>query len=172
MNALKTWWAQRAPRERTVLGAGAALVALALLWLWAVAPALQTLRSAPPRLAQLEAQLAQMRSAQAEAQGLRAQLAPSADDARRQITQITRDQLGPRAQIAWNADTAQVRFEGLPPEALARWLHAVRVQAFATPGQLQIKPAATTSAASAGEASAGASLISGSLSIGVGGTTP
>ena len=43
---LRTRWVGLAPRERALVGGAAALVALALLWWVALAPALATLRSA------------------------------------------------------------------------------------------------------------------------------
>ena len=68
MNALKARWALLAPREKLLVAAAAALVAVALLWWVAVAPALGTLRAAPARHAALDAQLQRMQSLQAEAQ--------------------------------------------------------------------------------------------------------
>jgi general secretion pathway protein M len=170
MKDLRTWWQQRAPRERLLLGLGTACVLLALVWWLAVAPPWQTLRSAPARLAQLEAQAAQMRSAQAEAKRLRALPAPSAQDARRQVADITREQLGARAQVAWSGESAQVRFEAVAPEALARWLQAVRLQAYATPVQMQIRPATAPTAGTQADAAGG--LISGLVSVNLSTASP
>ncbi|HNG81980.1 MAG TPA: type II secretion system protein GspM, partial [Burkholderiaceae bacterium] len=65
-------WQALAPRERRgLLLAGLALGGL-LLWMVAVRPAWNVLRSAPPQRAALEGQLAQMRGLAAEARELRA----------------------------------------------------------------------------------------------------
>ena len=52
-SALSTHWQTLAPREQHLVRAAALLVALALLWWLALAPALHTLRSAPARHAAL-----------------------------------------------------------------------------------------------------------------------
>ena len=68
--ALRSRWQALAAREQTLVLAAAALVAVALLWWVAVAPALATLRTAPARHAELDAQLQRMQSLRAEAQQL------------------------------------------------------------------------------------------------------
>ena len=70
MNALHALWQQRSVRERRLLVLAAALLALALLWFWALAPALQTWRSAPQRQAELDQQSRQMLQWQAQARQL------------------------------------------------------------------------------------------------------
>ena len=69
-SALQDRWKALAPREQNLVLAAGALVALALLWWVAVAPALATLRAAPARHTALDAQLQRMLSLQAEAQQL------------------------------------------------------------------------------------------------------
>jgi general secretion pathway protein M len=55
--AVSTAWAARQPRERLMVGLAAAVLGLFLLWSVAIAPAWRSLRTAPARLEQLEAQL-------------------------------------------------------------------------------------------------------------------
>ena len=76
---LRARWQTLAPREQNLVRAAVALVVLALLWWLALAPALQTLRTAPARHATLDAQLQRMQALQAEAQQL--QGAPRANPA-------------------------------------------------------------------------------------------
>ncbi|MGV2482088.1 UNVERIFIED_CONTAM: type II secretion system protein M, partial [Salmonella enterica subsp. enterica serovar Weltevreden] len=72
MAALRARWALLAPREQMLVGTAGVLVLLALLWWLALAPALQTLRSAPARHAALDAELQRMLQLQAEARQLQA----------------------------------------------------------------------------------------------------
>ena len=80
-SALKDRWKALAPREQNLVLAASTVVALALLWWVAVAPALGTLRAAPARHAALDAQLQRMQSLQAEAQQLQATIATTATTA-------------------------------------------------------------------------------------------
>ena len=61
MNAqLQAWrsrWVALAPREKVMVGAAAAVVGLAIVWLLFIAPALSTLRSAESQRRTLDAQL-------------------------------------------------------------------------------------------------------------------
>ena len=59
-SALQDRWKALAPREQNLVLAAGTVVALALLWWVAVAPALGTLRAAPARHAALDAQLQRM----------------------------------------------------------------------------------------------------------------
>ena len=68
--ALAARWQALAPREQTLVLAAGGLVLLALLWWLALAPALQTLRTAPARHAALDQQVQRMQPLQAEAQQL------------------------------------------------------------------------------------------------------
>jgi type II secretory pathway component PulM len=62
MNAIKVWWSTLAPREQRWVGVAAAVVGIALLWLIAIAPALQILRKASAQHAAADLQLEAMRS--------------------------------------------------------------------------------------------------------------
>lgn len=126
MNALHTWWAQRAVRERVLLQSAALAVVLLLLWSVGLAPALRTLRAHDARTAQLEQQLAQMQQLQAQAQQLKA-LAPAGAGVTPQALEDASKRLLGR-QSHWNIrnGSAQFNLQAVPPLALAQWLAAVR----------------------------------------------
>ena len=85
LSALGARWQALAPREQHLLLGASALVLLALAWWLALAPALQTLRSAGPRHSALDAQLQHMQSLQAEALQLQAQPRIRPEDAQRAL---------------------------------------------------------------------------------------
>ncbi|WP_225976039.1 type II secretion system protein GspM, partial [Paracidovorax avenae] len=74
--ALRARWKTLAPREQSLVLAAGTVVAVALLWWVALAPALRTLREAPAQHAALDAQLQRMQALQSEA--LQLQAAPAA----------------------------------------------------------------------------------------------
>lgn len=131
MNAptLQAWWRQRALRERALLGACAALVLLALLWSLALAPALKTLRQHPARSAQLQATLAQMQRLEAQAQHLQGQSSLGGSQAQQALQTQTSSLLGAHADLAARTGGATVTLRSVPPQALGRWLAAIRTEA-------------------------------------------
>jgi general secretion pathway protein M len=145
MQGLRTAWDRLAVRERRAVGLAAAVVGLALLWGLGVAPALATLRQAPEQHRQLDAQLEQMRRLAASAERLRAQgdgpsLTP--DAARLALQQATTTLLGEAAQLSVQGDRASLTLRGVPPDALARWLAQVRINARLTPLQADLQHSA------------------------------
>lgn len=131
-------WNTLAPRERQWLAIGIAVVVLALLWWVALAPALQTLRSAEAQHQALDAQLQQMRSLQAQAQALQAQPRVGHDEALRALEASVAQRLAGTGQLNVVGDRATVTLRGSPPEALAQWLTQVRVNARAAPGEARL----------------------------------
>ena len=87
VQALQARWQKLAAREQNLLLGASAVLSLALLWWLALAPALATLRSAPARHAQLDAQLQQMQALQPEAQQLQNAPQLRTADARRRTMQ-------------------------------------------------------------------------------------
>ena len=88
MNApelLRARWAQMPSRERRLVVLGVSVVALALLWWLALAPALHTLRGAPEQHRQLDGQLQRMRQLQAQAQSLQQRPQTQLADAKRAL---------------------------------------------------------------------------------------
>lgn len=144
-DSLRPTWVRLAPRERLAVLLAAVVVGLALLWGLGVAPALATLRQAPEQHRQLDAQLDAMRRMAAAAQQLRQQgegqsLSPEA--ARRALQQATTDTLGSTAQLAVQGPQATVTLRGTSPEALARWLEQVRINARVVPVQADLQQTA------------------------------
>jgi len=131
--ALQARWRALARREQTLVLAAAGVVALALLWWVALAPALQTLRTAPARHAALDAQLQHMQSLQAEALQLQAAPRARGGDALRSLQTSITQQLGASAQISTAGDRVTVTLKGAPADALAQWLTQARTTSRVVP---------------------------------------
>lgn len=130
-------WQALGERERLLVAGVAALMGLLLVWLLLVAPALRTLRTAPPELDRLELQLQQMQAQAREARALRA--APSVPAAQAQAAlQASVEHLGPVARLNLAGSRATVTLNGIAPDALQAWLGEVRVAARARPVEAQL----------------------------------
>lgn len=139
---LGTAFGRLSPREQRAVAAAAWVAGLGLLWWLAVAPALATLRQAPERHGQLDAQLEQMRRLAATAESLRGQNSaqPLARDAAlRALEQATGTLLAGSAQLSVQGDRASLTLRGTPPEALAQWLSQVRINARLVPVQAELR---------------------------------
>lgn len=126
--ALRKAWRGLAPRERQGVLLAAWIVGLGLLWALGVAPAWRTLRDAPPRLAELEAQWQQMQRQAGEVQRWRKTTVPPADRAEASL-QVATGRLGPGARLSVQGERAVLSFEGQTPAALQAWLAEVRAGA-------------------------------------------
>ena len=142
-HTLQQRWKALAPREQNLVMAASAIVALALLWWVALAPALKTLRTAPARHAALDAQLQRMQSLQAEAQQLQATPATSPGDAVGALRTALAQRLGNTAQLNVAGDRATVTLKGASADALAQWLAQARSNARATPLEARLTRSAT-----------------------------
>lgn len=139
MNAvLGQRWASLAPREKLWVAAGATLLALVVLWLIAIGPALSTLRNAETQRRAVDQQLQQMRSLQAQAQALQAQPKQSHDEAVRLLELSVRERLGTTGRTLIAGDRVTVTLTGAAPEALAQWLTQARVNARALPNEAHL----------------------------------
>lgn len=134
-------WARMAARERLVVQLGALLLGLLLLVGVGLRPAWKTLNEAPARLAQLDAQLAQMQRAAAEAKRLR-QLPPVNPAQAKAALEAATAFLGPDAKLVIQGDRATLSFSNLPGESLGAWLAEVRSAARAKPVEAQLQRAA------------------------------
>ena len=143
-SALQDRWKALAPREQNLVLAAGTVVALALLWWVAMAPALGTLRTAPARHAALDAQLQRMQSLQAEAQQLQALPASSPGDAVGALRTALAQRLGNTAQLNVAGDRATVTLKGASADALAQWLADARINARATPVDARLTRGANT----------------------------
>lgn len=135
---LRARWQALAPREQNLLRAAALLVAAALLWWLALAPALATLRSAPARHASLDAQLQHMQALQAQAQQLQGAPRTDPDNALRALQTSVTEQLGPHARLAVAGDRATLTLQGTPADALATWLVQARSNAKSVPQEAHL----------------------------------
>lgn len=146
---LRAHWKALAPREQNLLRAAGTLVALALLWWLALAPALTTLRTAPARHAALDAQLQRMHSLQAEALQLQAAPRSAPGDAVASLRSALTQRLGSSAQLSLAGDRATITMKGAPADALAQWLAQARSNALAVPVEARLtRSAASTLPAS------------------------
>ena len=141
---IQAWWAQRAPREKTILQFAALLVAAALLWSVALAPALRTLRTFDDKHRSQEAQLQAMLRLQAQAQSLQSQPRLSQAAALQALQTSVQQVLGPKADFSNNAGNATVTLRGVTAEALAQWLASARTEAHASPVQARLSRAGNT----------------------------
>jgi general secretion pathway protein M len=136
----QAWWPDLPPREQRLVIIAATVVALALLWWVALAPALRTLASAPAEHAQLDAQLQQMTTLQTQARALQSQPRSNRDDALRALETSVRQSLGANAQLqtagANEGVTVQVR--AAPAEGLAQWFGQARSNARAVPREAHL----------------------------------
>ncbi|MDD2545386.1 MAG: type II secretion system protein GspM [Burkholderiaceae bacterium] len=148
-------WKALAPREQTLVLAASGLVALALLWWLALAPALQTLRDAPARHARLDSQLQHMQALQAEALQLQAAPRTRPGDAVAALRSTLTQRLGTTAQLQIGGDRATVTLQGAPAEALAQWLAQARSNAQAVPVEARLTRSPATSPVPAAGAAPG-----------------
>jgi len=136
-------WNQLAPREKSLLAAALAVIALALVWQLVLAPSLRTLRTATAQGLALDAQLQHMQSLQAQAKALQKQAPLAYDDALRALNQATKQTLGNTAQVSAVAERANVTLQAARADALAQWLAQARVNARSTPLEARLTRMAT-----------------------------
>ena len=145
MSALTKWqmrWLRVSPREQRLVLLALGVVALALLWWVAVAPALAVLKSAPPQHLALDAQIQQMQHLQAQALALRAQPVINSLDARRALDASLKP-LGASAQMVVQTTRVTVTLKGVAPDALAQWLATARQNAHSVPTEARLTRTAT-----------------------------
>ena len=148
LNVLQQWqarWNALASRERNMLLAAAVIVAGALLWWIALAPALATLRAAEGQHQKLDAQLQQMQVLQVEAMALQSQPKLTVDDAQRTLAALLKQTLPGTAQMSVVGDRATVTFKGAGADALAQWITQARINARAIPSEVRLVRSAANS---------------------------
>lgn len=138
VQALRARWAALAPREKVMVGAAAAVVGIAIVWLLLVAPALATLRSAESQRRTLDAQLQGMAALQQQAKAMQAQPKQSRDEALRQLELSVQQRLGTSGRIVVAGDRATVTLTNTPADALAQWLAQARTAAHALPAEAHL----------------------------------
>lgn len=130
-------WRALAPRERRYLAWGVAVVLCVAVWMLAIQPALRTLREAPARLDQLDAQLQQMQRLAAESASLRA-APPVAPAQAAAALKSASERLGDKARLVLQGDRATLTLTGVASEALGAWLQEARSTARARPLEVQL----------------------------------
>lgn len=135
---LKARWEGLRPREQAMVAAAAAVVAVALVWLLALGPALSTLRGAEEQRRALDSQLQHMRALQSQAQALQSQPKLGHDEALRLLEQSVRERLGATARMVIVGERVNITLTGTAPDALAQWLTQARVNARALPGEARL----------------------------------
>jgi general secretion pathway protein M len=143
--AVQAHWDALAPRERRLVRGALALVAAALLWWLALAPALQTVRTADARHRELQGEFEHMQGLQAQARALQALPRLGYDEALRAL-QASITALGPRAQLSVLGERATVTLKGVPADLLAQWLAQARVNARALPTDARLTRQSTGTA--------------------------
>ncbi|WP_192883862.1 type II secretion system protein GspM, partial [Paracidovorax cattleyae] len=141
---LGTRWKALAPREQSLVLAAGTVVAVALLWWVALAPALRTLREAPAQHAALDAQLQRMQALQSEALQLQAAPAAPASDASQALRTALTQRLGTQAQINILGDRATVTLKAAPADGVAEWLSQARSNARAVPVEARLARSTAT----------------------------
>ena len=150
LQALAQRWQTLSPREQRLLSFGAVLLAMAVMWWLALAPALRTVREAPAQQAALDAQWQELKDLQAQAQSLQQQPRMTQAEALRALQNSTTQLLGNSAQIQTLGERSTVTLKAVPAPALASWLAQVRTQARAVPVQAQLLRSAAADKVTAG----------------------
>jgi len=142
----QAWWPELDPREQRLVVIAAALIALALVWWVALAPALKTLSTAPAEHARLDAQLQQMMALQRQAKTLQSQPRANRDDALRALEASVRENLGPNAQLqtAGAGENATIALRAAPADALAQLITQARSNARAVPREVHLTRSGAT----------------------------
>lgn len=125
-------WKARTRSERRGLVAAALALLFLLVWLVLVQPAWRTVREAPAKLDQLEAQLQQMQRTAAESTALRGAVPVSAAQAAAALKGAT-DRLGDKGKLTQQGDRATLTLNGANGSQLRDWLVEARSSARARP---------------------------------------
>ena len=136
------FWQSRAPRERQLIVVMVVSVAILLVWLILIQPALRILREAPLELDRLDQQMQQMQLAAGEMQALRAASPVPTEQASTALRAAT-SQLGSSAKLSIQGDRAILTFTAIQGDALRGWLNEARSAARARPMEAQLVKAAT-----------------------------
>ncbi len=139
LNATANRWQAFNPREKTLVGTAMAVVAAALLWWVAVAPALGVLNTAQTQRGALQAQLQQMQNLQAQAKALQTLPKIKSADAARALEALTRQNLGAAAQLSIVGNQATLTLTSATADALAQFLTQARLAANALPSQARLR---------------------------------
>lgn len=132
-------WQAFAPRERRLIAIALAVVAAALLWWVAIAPAWTVLKAAPAQRQALDEQLEQMQSLRAQAQTLQALPKIKGAEAARALESLVKQRFGASASWALAGNQATVTLSNARADALAQFIGQARAQANALPSQARLR---------------------------------
>lgn len=138
LQQLRARWALLAPREKVMVASAGAVIALAIVWLVLIGPALSTLRSAETQRRALDSQLQRMAALQSQAQAMQSQPKQSRDEAVRQLELSVKQRLGASARMTVAGDRVTLVLTGTPADALAQWLAQARSAAHALPAEAHL----------------------------------
>lgn len=138
METYLNYWRQLKISERRLILAAFWVIFAALLWLFAVAPALKTIQEAPEQHRTLDVKLQSMRAMAGEAKVLQNQPKLAFDDAQKALQSAVTQRFGSAAQLNLAGERATLTLKNANSQELAQWLTQVRVNARAQPGEAKL----------------------------------
>ena len=138
MDTYLNYWRQLKINERRMILVAFWVIVAALLWLFAIAPALKTIKEAPEQHRALDAKLQNMRNLSLEAKTLQSQPKLGLDDAQKALQSAVTQRFGSAAQLNLSGERATLTLKNANPQELAQWLTQARVNARALPGEAKL----------------------------------
>jgi general secretion pathway protein M len=138
METFLSYWRQLKMNERRLILVAFWVVLAALLWLFAIAPALKTIKDAPDQHRALDTKLQNMRTMAIEAKILQTQPKLAFDDAQKALQSAVTQRFGSAAQLNLAGERATLTLKNANPQELALWLTQARVNARALPGEAKL----------------------------------
>jgi general secretion pathway protein M len=138
METYLNYWRQLKISERRLILAAFWVILAALLWLFAVSPALKTIQGAPEQHRALDLKLQSMRTMAVEAKVLQSQPKLAFDDAQKALQSAVTQRFGSTAQLNLAGERATLTLKNANPQELAQWLTQARVNARALPGEAKL----------------------------------
>lgn len=138
METYLSYWRQLKINERRLILAAFWIIVAALLWLFAIAPALKTIKEAPEQHRALDAKLQSMRTLSLEAKNLQSQPKLGLEEAQKALQSSVTQRFGNTAQLNLAGERATLTLKNANPQELAQWLTQARVNARALPGEAKL----------------------------------
>lgn len=138
MDTYLNYWRQLKINERRMILVAFWVIVAALLWLFAIAPALKILKDAPEQHRALDAKLQSMRALNIEAKTLQSQPKLGLDEAQKALQSSVSQRFGSAAQLNLSGERATLTLKNANPQELAQWLTQARVNARALPSEVKL----------------------------------
>jgi general secretion pathway protein M len=132
------YWRQLKLSERRLILVAFWLIAAALLWWIAIAPAVKIIKEAPAQHRALDAQLQSMRALSSEAKNLQSQPKLGLDEAQKALQSAVTQRFGTNAQLNLTGERASLTLKNANAQELALWLTQARVNARALPTEAKL----------------------------------